>query len=617
MPGLIGFIGTPAGVDAHKHLSAMLAALDPGQQLQRDTYLNGQVGLARATLGIFNGQPQPVWNQNKTRCIFFEGELYEQARLLSALQQRNAELLPGDDAALLLSLYEAFGEACAQLLNGAFIAAIWDANARQLILFNDRLGQYPLYYAYHHGRFAFASGVRALLADPQLPRQVDHSAIAQFLTFDHILHDRTLLESVKLMPQAVFLVADDRGFQIKPYFDFQFPAEYPLRSEQDYIDEFLVIMERAVTRQAQHQDAVGILLSGGMDSRFILPYLIEHTNQPEIQAFTWGREGCDDLQFAREVAKTLGARHHFFKLDPQWLHQKALEAVRLTDGMGNLVNLHALATLDQETQFARVIHKGFMGDAMFGFALRHQFWASYDSSTLQQAHIQVHSDQGVITFNQQERQALFTGSFNQSVDNTVEQEYMQGMYESGVTSPALQRIYFDYRQRVHRMTIKGVEVVRSQAMVRLPFCDRDLLDFALRLPPGLLYHRRVIYNAFIQRFPKLAQIPVTPSGLPMTSCARDIRIRTERMLRWHLINRGLLKGPYTERRPYADYHGWFRTILRGWVESTLLSERSLNRGYYKPEALRSVVDAHMQGANHAVRLGALLAIELWHQLYLD
>jgi asparagine synthase (glutamine-hydrolysing) len=617
MPGIVGFIGTPGDVSADRHLAAMLSALEPGSEFQRDTYCANQAGLGRVTLGIFNSQPQPVWNREKTRCLVLEGELYEQERLQTALRERNFEPLPGDDAALLLSLYEAFGEDCALMLNGAFVAAIWDANKGQITLLNDRLGQYPLYYVSHNGRFAFASGVRALFADPQLPRQVDPHAIAQFLTFDHLLHDHTLLEYVRLMPQAVFLVADQQDVQIRPYFDFRFPEVYPLRSEQEYIDEFIPLMEQAVARQSRHDDAVGILLSGGMDSRFILPYLLKHSNQSPIQAFTWGREGCDDLQFAREVAQALGAQHHFFKLDPEWLRAKAFEAVRLTDGMGNLVNLHALATLDQETRYARLIHKGFMGDAMFGFALRHQFWASYDPPTLQRAHLQVHTDQGVISFDQQERRALFTTQFQKNIGDSVEQEYMQGMYQSGVTSPALQRIYFDYRQRVHRMTIKGVEVVRSQAMVRLPFCDRDLLDFALRLPPGLLQNRRIIHNAFIQRFPELAQIPTTPSGLPMTSCAREIRIRTGRLLRWHLIHRGLLKGPYSERRPYADYHGWFRTVLRDWVEGILLSEKSLSRGYYKPDALRNVVKEHMDGGNHAVRLGALLAIELWHQTYLD
>ncbi|MFN2197680.1 MAG: asparagine synthetase B family protein [Anaerolineales bacterium] len=618
MPGLVGFIGTPPVGNEKRHLDAMMQALEPDNGFHRDTFFAPGVGLGRVTLGILNPQNQPVWNTEQARCILFEGELYETERLQRLLAEHVPAADIDGDASLLLALYDAMGEACLPELNGAFIAAIWDSRARELVLFNDRMGQYPLYYAKHHDRFLFASGVRALLADPELPRRTDRLAIAQFLTFDHMLHDRTLLESVKLMRQASIMRVRATGeIQCRDYFDFQYPPVYALISEQDYIDEFLRLMEQAVARQSQHSDPIGILLSGGMDSRVLLTYLARHTNQPAVHSFTWGTTDSDDVRFAQEVAAKLGTEHHYFPLKPDWLQHHALEAVRLTDGMGNLVNLHALATLNEETQYARVIHKGFMGDAMFGFALRQQFWANYDQATLPAAHLQVHADQGVITFNEAERMQLFTPEFQREVQNGVLDEYMAGMYESGSEIPADQRLYFDYRQRVHRMTVKGVEVVRSQAMVRLPFCDNDLLEFALRVPPGLRYERRIVHNAFIQAFPKLAQIPVTPSGLPMVNCAREIRIRTERLFRWHLIHRGLLKGPYTERHPYANYPHWFRTNLRDWVTQTLLSEKALARGYYNPDYLRKTIQAHMDGANSAVRLGAFMAIELWHQLYLD
>jgi len=103
----------------------------------------------------------------------------------------------------------------------------------------------------------------------------------------------------------------------------------------------------------------------------------------------------------------------------------------------------------------------------------------------------------------------------------------------------------------------------------------------------------------------------------MVDCGREIRIRAGRLLRWHLVNRGLLKGPYIKSKPYADYNTWFRSNLREWVEGNLLSDRFLGRGYYDPQAIKRLVQAHMDGENLAVQLGALLSIELWHQLYLD
>jgi asparagine synthase (glutamine-hydrolysing) len=204
----------------------------------------------------------------------------------------------------------------------------------------------------------------------------------------------------------------------------------------------------------------------------------------------------------------------------------------------------------------------------------------------------------------------------QQVGGAVLDSYRAGMDEAGSTQLADQRIYFDYRQRVPRMTINGVEAVRSRAAVRLPFCNYELIDFAISLPPGLRYQRRLMRNAFIRYFPKLAQIPLPDTGLPMTACARDLWLRTEDWLRWHLSNRFASVSP-TRKRPYKDYNLWFRTILRPWVEEILLAPRALERGYFQPDYIRQLVNEHMSGVNHAIRIGALISLELWHRQFID
>jgi asparagine synthase (glutamine-hydrolysing) len=167
------------------------------------------------------------------------------------------------------------------------------------------------------------------------------------------------------------------------------------------------------------------------------------------------------------------------------------------------------------------------------------------------------------------------------------------------------------------MTIKGVEVVRSHAMVRLPYCDNDLLDFCLTLPLGLRFERRLMKNAFIRNFPEMAQIPFADTGLPMMICLRDVRERAKKVIQWRLRSMGVKWKWTQERRPYKNYNLWFRTILRPWVESTLLNKHALERGYFNPDYLRQIVANHMNGADYTVHLGALLSIELWHKKFLD
>jgi asparagine synthetase B (glutamine-hydrolysing) len=357
-----------------------------------------------------------------------------------------------------------------------------------------------------------------------------------------------------------------------------------------------------------------VLLSGGLDSRLLLGLLCR-ADTP-IQTLTFGIPGCDDARVAAEVAAAVGSRHHFFELKPDWLAARADEAVRATDGLGNIVNLHVLATLEQQSRHAQVLYKGFLGDALLGFALKRQMWADYEPGVGYEVHRGVHREQGVLNYDRNEQQHLFTDAFQATVRDAPFEEYRAGMERAGTKQLANQRLFFDLTQRVPRMTLNGVEVARQRAVVRLPFCDNDLLDFALTVPPGFLFDRYLPKVAFAKHFPRLAQIPIA-GGRPLRSCARDVLLQARSLLAWHLQRYRLERLAGVERRPYKDYDGWFRTLLRPWVEGILLQPRTLERGYFRPEYVRQLVAAHMGGAQHAVRLGAMLTIELWHRQFVD
>ncbi len=613
MPGLVGFVKNISAEQSQRFLADMARALESAPRFHTELHAGDGFGLGRVSLGIVNTQPQPVWNADRTLCLVMEGELYNAAEMAQRLEGRP----PAGDAELLLRLFEKFGETFAAELNGAFVAAIWDTRTRKMTIVNDRMGLYPLYYAHFNGELLFGSGVRALLADRTLSRDVDLVAISELLRFDHAFNDHTLLENVHLLPQASVLTFSGGQMTIHPYWTLEYPRQYRLQSEQSLIEQLNHHLRKAIKRQAPGDIPAGILLSGGLDSRVILAMLRDGVVDESFHTFTWGMPGADDVRFAKELAAKVGAQHHYFELRPDWLFDMAEEGVRATDGLGNVINLHAMATLKEEAEFAKIIYKGFMGDAMFGFALKRPFWGDYPPEVEADVHLQVHNSQGVVYYTPAEEQQLYTDAFRQRVGTQVMDEYIAGMRRAGTTQLANQRLYFDLTQRVPRMTINGVEVARSRTMVRLPFADNDLLDFALTVPPGFQFERHLVQMAFVQAYPQLAQVPFTGTGLPMVACAREVRIRAQRLLHWHLKKIGLEKLAGAERRPYKDYNNWFRTVLRGWVEDTLLSRRALERGYFQPEFVRNLVSEHMAGADHTSRLGALLTIELWHKQFID
>jgi asparagine synthase (glutamine-hydrolysing) len=617
MPGIFGFHKPNDPSSGAALLEKMGRALEPEARFKLDVYTESDLGLGRASLGIVNAQPQPLWNQAGDICIVMEGELYDTQALKKQLVDKGYAFTANNDPELVLHLYEEHGDGFAACLNGAFAIAIWDRRSRLLLLANDRLGLYPIYYHQRPGVFTFASGVRALLVESELPRSVDQLAIAEFLTYDHILGQRTLLKEAHLLPQASLLKVRNGQLALTRYWTLKYADQYPFRKEEEYSEQLLFHLRQAVRRQAGSDQPTGLLLSGGLDSRFILGLLAENNDGRGLHTFTWSIPGSDDARYAQELAKLAGADHHFFELKPTWLLEKHEKCTRLTDGMGNLVNLHAIAALEQETAFAKVLFKGFLGDAMFGFGLRPRFWADYSPEDSIKVHMEAYRDYRVLTFDLHEHSEVFSSAFQQEIGGGVLQDYRAGILAAKSSQLADQRLYFDLTQRVPRMTLNGVEVVRDQAMARLPFADNDLVEFTQTMPPWMKFERVLFNNVFIQAFPRLARVPNTHTGLPMISDARELSMRFQQMIRWHMRNRGLGKWIGPDRRPYKDYNAWFRGVLRSWMEDTLLSRTSLERGYYQPGFLQKLVQKQLAGENHAVRIGALMAIELWHQRYID
>lgn len=588
----------------------MATRLESASRFVSDVHHEAGVGVGQVTV---HGQTTLAWNAQRTVVLALEGEIFDTAALERMLGA--GQTAAGSHADLLLRLYEKFGEDFAAHLNGAFSVAVWDGAARKMVVVNDRLGSCPLYYARVKDGVLFASGVRALLADPEIDRQVDLVAVYEFVVFDHALDDRTLLESVRLLPQGSVLVCQAGRVTIRPYWTLRYPDRYQPQSEGYYLERFWHYMRQAVARQLPDGRPAAMLLSGGLDSRVIAALLCELGGS--VETMTFGIPGCDDARVAAEVAKALGTRHHFFELKPDWLQNMAEEAVRATDGLGNIVNLHVMATLEQQAQSAQVLYKGFLGDALLGWAITRQMWGDYDNEIRYKMHWETHLGHGAIPYNTTEQAKLFTDGFKEQVGSRVCEAYRDGLDKSGSPQLGNQRLYFDLTQRVPRMTLNGVEVARNRAVVRLPFCDNDLVDFVLTVPPGFLFERHLAYAAMIKYQPRMAQIPLEGTGRPLVSCARDVWVQAKRLGAWHLDKVGLGRLLRDEVRPYKNYNGWFRTNLRPWMEDILLAPRTLDRGYFRPDYIRGLVAEHARGVNHAVRIGALLSLELWHRQFVD
>jgi asparagine synthase (glutamine-hydrolysing) len=344
-------------------VNALGTGSDSEQGYKVDCFSSANLGLARVHLDIIDRQPQPLWSADGTIALVMTGEIFswDGLRLEQPLTGQEADF---SNAALLLAAYAQHGEAFVEHVNGTFAAAIWNAAEQTLLLVSDQVASHPLYYTQVGDMLVFGSGARAVAQAPGLRPVVNTSAIAELVVFEHLYGDKTLFGGVQLLLPGTILRFHDGKLSRSQYIDFQFPQDYEILDETHYIEEWVQRARQAVARQARGPAPLGVLLSGGLDSRMILGMLGD--NGVEVRTITFGIPDCDDEHSARAMAQVLHLPHKFIPLAPDYLAHYAAKGVRLTDGQKSVVHFHTGGAIDNATLGAQVLYKGFLGGTIHG-----------------------------------------------------------------------------------------------------------------------------------------------------------------------------------------------------------------------------------------------------------
>src|SRR5580698_9122978 len=231
-------------------------------------YVEPQAVLGHRRLSIIDlsSGKQPISNEDGTIWIVYNGEVYNFPELRNQLLAKGHLFKTHTDTEVIVHLYEEFGDECVKHLRGMFAFALWDARKKRLLLARDRVGIKPLYYAETNDSLLFASEIKALLVDSELPREVDPQAIDTFLTFNYLPGSNTLLRGVRKLEPGHYLVLERGKIRIERYWDLQFPGEKRTDNFDSAAEELNELLRRTVRDHMISDVPVGILLSGGVDS---------------------------------------------------------------------------------------------------------------------------------------------------------------------------------------------------------------------------------------------------------------------------------------------------------------------------------------------------------------
>ena len=285
---------------------------------------DGRVGLAQRRLAIIDLSPaghQPMHDAAGTLSIVFNGEIYNFADLRDELITKGHGFRSHSDTEVILAAYREWGTECLARFNGMFAFALFDARQQTVFLARDRAGEKPLFYHQAGGVLRFASELKALLADPALPRHIDPAALDCYLAMGYVPGERCMLQGFNKLPPAHALLFDLQTGQAKIWRYWQLPELEAASSrpvdEAALLDELEALLEDAVRRQMVADVPVGVLLSGGVDSSLITAMAVRSSSQ--VRTFTIGFPGhgkLDETEHARLIARHFGTRHTELMAEP-------------------------------------------------------------------------------------------------------------------------------------------------------------------------------------------------------------------------------------------------------------------------------------------------------------
>src|SRR5712691_7864067 len=231
-------------------------------------HVAGRIGLGMRRLSIIdlNTGDQPIFNEDRSLAIVFNGEIYNYRDLRTTLLAKGHRFTTASDTEVIVHLYEEMGAKAVTELNGMFGLAIHERDLDRVFLARDRLGIKPLYYAETPDGLFAASEIKSLLAVPGIGRTLDEVALDQYFSLLYIPAPRTIFREIRKLPPGHVLIKEPgRPAVVERYWRVKSESQ-PTRSESDLVAEFRYRFDAAVKSHLVADVPLGVFLSGGIDS---------------------------------------------------------------------------------------------------------------------------------------------------------------------------------------------------------------------------------------------------------------------------------------------------------------------------------------------------------------
>ena len=575
------------------------------------------IGMRRLSIIDLATGHQPIHNEDRTVWIVFNGEIYNFRELRHELEGQGHRFYTGTDTEAIVHAYEEWGPAAISRLRGMFGLAIWDTRTRSLLLARDRIGIKPLHYATLGGRLYFGSEIKSILCAPGLSRAIDPDALDHYLSFLYTPRDRSIFRAIDKLPPGSLLTWHDGRVAIERYWSIPVADTFG-GTEAEAVPALKSVLADAVKSHLVSDVPLGAFLSGGIDSSLVVGLMAEASGA-QVKTFSIGFDepAYDELEHARRVARHFDTDHHEFVVKPDAIGILDDLIAHFDEPFADASAIPTWYVSQLARQHVTVVLSGDGGDELFaGYDryLPHPRLSAVDRFSpraLRRAAAMAagrlpHGARGrnflrhvgrdrreryldsIRFFGADEKPALFTQDLWKALSGQDPEATLARRFSRYDHLPWLsQMTRFDAETYLPEDVLVKVDRMSMAHSIesRVPLLDNRVIDFAFALPPHL-------------------------------------KIKGTR--RKHILKEvaATLLPPSILARPKQGFgvplDAWFRGDLRELFSETLLSPRTLGRGYFDGGFVRRIVTEHVSGKrDHALRLWQLVVFERWQQAYID
>ena len=614
MCGICGVAGTRGDAALLENMAAAIAHRGPDDfGLMADA--DAGFGFRRLSIIDVAGGHQPIYNEDESAAIMLNGEIYNHHELRSGLVDRGHRFRTRSDVETVLHLYEEKKERCLDDLRGMFALAIWDRRERTLFLARDRVGKKPLYYTQlAGGGIVFGSEIKAILEHPEVRREPDLGAIDQFLTLQYVPSPATAFQGIHRIPPAHWLRWRAGKVELGRYWKLEYEDKLT-EPEPELREELLRLLREAVSIRLESEVPLGAFLSGGIDSSAVVAFAAEASSQP-VKTFSIGFEPSqfDESRYARLVAEKFSTDHHELVVkagapelidDIVWHYDQPF-------GDSSAVPSFHVARITRP--HVTVVLNGDGGDESF---------AGYDRYRLSrfESYFKLPRAARIGLQTMARPTARFLGRGRRLLQAGFTDPY-EAYFSTLVHLHPARRSWLytdDFLAHASKELSPPLRYMRATRHAALldSMLDADVNNY---LPDDLLVKMDVATMAYSLE----GRSPLLDHKVMefMARVPANLKLRggeSKHLLKSAL--RGILPDAVLDRPKMGfgvPLGSWLRGSLKEMLVDTVLSDRALARGYFKPASVRAMVDAQLGGSNeYQYVLWDLMLLERWQRLFIE